>query len=132
MNRGRLALLLALVAWAAGASCRSGGPVTAERGPTTEVTNGCAALAPEACAARSDCTVVQAQQADTGGRCLRPALPVGCRPAAQGCDDAHSFAQAPDGRCFRLPDTCLPAGFVSPPPDSACAQASFSEDRPCP
>jgi hypothetical protein len=119
---GRQALLLALVAWAAGASCRSGGANL----------DGCDALGPEACASRADCTVVRARPADPAGRCLHPAQPVGCRPAAQACDDALTFALAPDGRCFRLPDACLPAGFSSPPPDSACKAASFDEERPCP
>jgi hypothetical protein len=130
MTPRQIALLLALVASAAGASCRSSGPVAAERGPAA--VDGCAALGPEACAARADCTVVQARPADPALRCLHPTLPVGCRAASRGCDDALTFAVAPDGRCFRLPDTCLPAGFASPAAGSACLESSFDEERPCP
>lgn len=84
----------------------------------------CDALSVEACASRSDCTVIDGGEItipDTGGACydVGSATDLGCMSADVGCGEAITFATDPSGHesCYRFSNTCVPEGWVSCEPD---------------
>jgi hypothetical protein len=64
-----------------------------------------AASCPEPCS-----TLIGAPY-DAARQCLGAALEVACADTSGGCDDAETYAKAPDGRVLHFRDTCVPEGW---------------------
>jgi hypothetical protein len=71
---------------------------------------GCDALDADACQARTDCAVIEAQRETTEACLLAPEV-VGCHAADTACDDAITYATDAEVSGWWFMDTCVPAGF---------------------
>ena len=107
----RLSFLIGL------AGLASACPETTEPTDSAEPTD-CASLSTEACAAATDCGLVDAQplQADdAGGFCLPEGTayePVGCLDAGRTCTTALTGAVDAQGNGWLFRDGCIPEGFT--------------------
>jgi hypothetical protein len=58
---------------------------------------------------------ITAQQHIVDHPCVLPVEKVGCMSADAACDDAITFARAPDNTLWWFMDTCIPDGWTSEP-----------------
>lgn len=70
----------------------------------------CHELTPEVCATDGFCLVVSGARW-TSEECYEPSVPVGCHPRGYGCGAMMVAMLDPEGRCWRFPSTCVPAGW---------------------
>ncbi len=134
----RVALLLGLLAlsslWAAcSGQVTQGGPMPGGAGSAgaagaPEFDSGlkhtdCSMLTVEQCAAGEDCEVLEAQLRSP--QCENEFEAVGCSSISDGCGDALTRAQDPDGREWLFRTTCIPFGWTELPSaaDQPCGMA---------
>lgn len=79
----------------------------------------CADLAPDACATRADCGVIDGRpmHKQDGAWCVdhdEASQPLGCMEAEDGCGDAETIASSPDApeTCWWFSSTCIPTGWT--------------------
>ncbi len=92
-------------------------------------TDECYAYATGRCAETPKCAVISGRSvtfADTGGGCYDggAATAFGCHDAGEGCDEAETWAVAPDGTCVLFPSRCTPTGWTVGPTAEVCGATS--------
>jgi hypothetical protein len=75
------------------------------------VVDDCARKTAAQCAEVPRCVVLHAHELSTSRACLEPRTAVGCMAAGSSCDDALSYARAPDGGEWVFANTCIVEGW---------------------